>query len=58
MTASFPLVYRLEKDVHCIVGVLGSLATRYDSVIARNRGGPVTQLLNGTPKRPLASLLY
>ena len=39
MTASFPLVHRRGKDVHCIVGVLGSLTTRYDSVITRDGEG-------------------
>ena len=48
--ASFPPVYRWGKDVHCIVGVLGSLTRRYDSVIARNGGGPVSQLLKRNPK--------
>ena len=56
MTASFPLVYRRGKDIHCIVGVLGSLTTRYDSVITLNGKGWSFSCLNGTP-RPQASLL-
>ena len=41
--ASFLSVYRWGKDVHCIVGVLGSLTTRYDSVITRyGEGWPLS----------------
>ena len=29
MIASFPLVHRWGRDVHCVVGVLGSLTIRY-----------------------------
>ena len=54
--ASLPPVYRWGKDVHCIVGVLGSLTTRYDTVITRNGEGWSLSCKNGTP-RPLARLL-
>ena len=41
MIASFSLVHRWGRDVHCIiVGGLGSLTTRYDLVISCHGGGP------------------
>ena len=49
-------VNRWGRDVHCIVGVLGSMATRYDSVITRKGEGGRSVDFNG-PQRPLASLL-
>ena len=48
---SFPLVHRWGRDVDYIVGVLGSLTTRYDLVISCHGGGPgQTVLYHGTPK--------
>ena len=41
---------RWGMDVHCIVGVLGSATTRYDSVITRSRGGLVGQTLLTDPQ--------
>ena len=49
-------VNRWGWDVHCIVGVLGSATTRYDSVITRKGEGGRSVVVNG-PQRPLASLL-
>ena len=49
-------VNRWGRDVHCIVGVLGSVTTRYDSVITRKGEGGRSVVVNG-PQRPLASLL-
>ena len=50
-----PGVNRWGRDVHCIVGVLGSVTTRYYSVITRKGEGDRTVVVNG-PERPLASL--
>ena len=41
---------RWGRDDHCIVGVLGSATTRYDSVITRSRGGLVGQTLLTDPQ--------
>ena len=49
MTASFPLVYRWGRGVHCIVGVVGSLTTRHDLVISCKRGGTVS-VVSRNPK--------
>ena len=49
-------VNRWGRDVHCIVGVLGSATTRYDSVITRKGESDCSVVLNG-PQRSLASLL-
>ena len=49
-------INRWGRDVHCIVGVLGSVTTRYDSVITRKGEGGRSVDFNG-PQRPLASLL-
>ena len=49
-------VNRWGWDVHCIVGVLGSVTTRYDSIITRKWEGGRSVDVNG-PRRPLASLL-
>ena len=49
-------VNRWVRDVHCIVGVLGSATIRYDSVIARKGAGGCSDVVNGTQRR-LASLL-
>ena len=43
MMVSFPRVNRWGRDVHCIVGVLGSATTRYDLVITRKRDGLIAQ---------------
>ena len=56
-TASFPLVYRWRKDVHCIVGVLGSLTTRRMIWSYRVKGRAVSFVVKTEPQRPLASLL-
>ena len=44
------LVSRRGRDVHCIVGVLGSATTRYDSVITRRREEPVAHTLLTEPQ--------
>ena len=49
-------VNRWVRDFHGIVGVLGSATIRYDSVIARNRAGGCSDVVDGTQRR-LASLL-
>ena len=49
-------INRWGRDVLCIVGVLGSVTTRYDSVITRKGEGGRSVVVNG-PQRPLASLL-
>ena len=56
---SFPLVHRWGRDVHYIVGVLGSLTTRYDLVISYHAGGPgQTVFVSRNPKDLMvASLL-
>ena len=50
-------VNRWGRDVHCIVGILGSVTTRYDSVITRKGEGGRSVDINGL-QRPLASLLH
>ena len=51
MMASFPLVHRWGRDIHYIVGVLGSLTTRYDLVISCHGSGPGQDVLyHETPK--------
>ena len=47
MIASFPLVHRWGRNVHCIVGVLGSLTTPYNLVISYQRGGPGQSVIFG-----------
>ena len=49
-------VNRWDRNVHCIVGVLESVTTRYDSVITRKGEGGRSVIVNG-PQRPLGSLL-
>ena len=49
-------VNRWGRDIHCIVRVLESVTTRYDSVITRKGEGGRSVVVNG-PQRPLASLL-
>ena len=44
------LVRRWGRDVHCIVGVLGSLTTRHDLVLSCNRGGQVSQCCIAEPQ--------
>ena len=50
-------VNKWGRDVHCIVGVLGSATTRYDSVITCQGEGDCTVVVLNGPQRPLASLL-
>ena len=52
----FSGVLRWGRDAYCIIGVLGSVTTRYDSVITRKGEGGRSVVVNG-PQRPLASLL-
>ena len=54
MTASFPLVYRGGRDVHCIVGVLERLTTRHIS--CKGVGGQ-SVVKTEPPKRPFGRLL-
>ena len=49
-------VNRRGRDVHCIVGLLGSATTRYVSVITSKGEGGCSHVVNGSP-RPMASLL-
>ena len=52
MITSFPLVhYRWGRDVLCIVGVLGSLITRYDLVILCHEGGPGHSVVSRNPEK-------
>ena len=43
-------VNRWGRDVHCIIGVLRSATTRYDSVITRKGEGGCTVLFLADPK--------
>ena len=58
MTASFPLVYRWGKDVHCIVPGRRSWESdhTYDLVISC-KGRAVSSVVKTEPQRSLASLL-
>ena len=52
------LVGRWGRDVHCIVGVLGSLTARHDLVISCNRGGQVSQCCITEPQKGLEAACY
>ena len=43
-------VNRWGRDVHCIVGVLGSATTRFDLIITRSGGGPGCTVLITEPQ--------
>ena len=57
MTTLFPHVYRWGRDVHCIVGVLGSLTTRMIWSYRVTGEGLVIQLLKRNPQKASGRLL-